>query len=202
VGIESQAEFFEVDCWGLPDPKEVCERLSLLLPQGLFILDAERLAPGAARIGEDVEYVDYTVLFSPDHNADSIADSAQEFEQRESRWVSLARKRGIRYLDSKHTVVGLNQNGQEVSIRLRWALHGSLKVSEAVASVFGMERLRGARIRKERVIFGTPCADVPKTPPQDSDVLDLQGLNMKHVAPERPRTKRTRAETITTPYQE
>jgi hypothetical protein len=112
VGYEGRAENFDVDCTA-PLRKQHLDRANALLPEGIEILDARPLLPGAPKLGRLVAAARYRigVITGIDPWPESDAGLADEIRAGVRRW---------RRLDDGGLLVDLNarqEDGPQLSVK-------------------------------------------------------------------------------------
>jgi len=112
VGHEGQAEAFDVDCTA-PLRKQHLERANDLLPEGVQILDARPLLPGAPKLGRLVAAARYRIgtLGGVAPWPDSEAGLAEEIRSGVRHWQRI---------DDGSLLVELNarqENGPQISVK-------------------------------------------------------------------------------------
>ncbi|WP_242355891.1 MULTISPECIES: TIGR03960 family B12-binding radical SAM protein [unclassified Anaeromyxobacter] len=169
VGVESQAEFMDLELAGELDPAEVAARLAPELPKGLEVLDAQRVEASAPSISESLRAVHYRVEFEGDGwDEVTLSDRVAGFGEADQAVVTRApppKSRGRRRqkvaetkgreIDLKEIVTHLAVEGPgTVAFSLRADPSGSAKPAEVLAAIFGDgEPPRGVKVLKEGVSF-------------------------------------------------
>jgi radical SAM family uncharacterized protein/radical SAM-linked protein len=177
VGVESLCEHIDLEMIGSQDAEDVVTRLAPQLPQGMRVLDAERLDANAPSVGESVRAVHYRAEFSGDSWSErELADRVERFRGAEQSVVTRAappKNRGKkrngkiagkkeREIDLKHIVTHLAVEGpSQVAFSLKADPSGSARPSEVLAAIFGDGAPpRGVKVLKE----GVSLARTPRGP--------------------------------------
>jgi radical SAM family uncharacterized protein/radical SAM-linked protein len=161
VGTESNAEYLDLELFGVQEPAEVARRVRENLPQGFRILSCEALRPGGESLSRIIRGLEYRVELpegAPDAAARlaefTVADEAVVLREREG-------KQPVR-VDLKKSLDRLVAAGpREIRFTLRAGENDAVaRPSELLSALFGAELTRPgvARIVRENAIFGTPAA--------------------------------------------
>jgi radical SAM family uncharacterized protein/radical SAM-linked protein len=189
VGLESTCEHLDLELVGPADAEEVSARLARELPEGLRVLGAERVEPGAPSISEAMRAIHYRVEFPPEGWGESaLAERVEAFMGAERAVVTRAappksrdRKRQQkiagtrrREIDLKEIVTHLAVEGEGlVAFSLRADPSGSAKPAEVLAAIFGDGAPpRGVKVLKEGVSFARTTRAGPEGQPRAPRYLD------------------------------
>jgi radical SAM-linked protein len=189
VGVESTCEHLDLDLLGGADPAEVASRLGRELPQGLCVLEAEVVSPGAPSIAESVRAVHYRADFPQDLWGErALSDRVQAFREAEQAVVTrVAPRKGRdgkrqakvaaprqREIDLKEIVTHLAVEGPgRVAFSLRADPSGSAKPAEVLAAIFGDGAPpRGVKVLKEGVSLARTTRSGSQGPPRAPRYLD------------------------------
>jgi radical SAM family uncharacterized protein/radical SAM-linked protein len=169
VGIESVCEYMDLELLGPAGAADVRERLARELPDGLTVLEASTLGPGAPSIGEALRAVHYRATFEDAAWTEpALAERVAAFEGSNRAVVTRAgapknrnRKRQKvangkrREIDLKEIVTHLAVEGPgTVAFSLRADPSGSARPAEVLAAIFGDGAPpRGVKVLKEGVSF-------------------------------------------------
>ena len=177
VGLESQAEYLDLELVGVQDPTEAARRLGAALPRGLSVLEAYRIDPRTPSLSESVRSVHYRVEFPEGWSAEALAQRIDDFHSAEQSVVRRTapprprdKKRNQRFaaprereIDLKEMVTHLSVEGPgRVAFSLKAGPSGSAKPAEVLAAVFGDGTPpRGVRVLKEGVSFARTPPEMP-----------------------------------------
>ncbi|MGE5459361.1 MAG: TIGR03960 family B12-binding radical SAM protein [Solirubrobacterales bacterium] len=170
VGVESEAEYMDLELVGLHSAADVDVALAGRLPPGLDVLEARELDPRADSISAALRAAHYLADFPQDWAGGDLGDRIAAFEQADRALVRRPppprRKEGRRgeniaqpkakEIDLKHVVTHLALEGERrVAFSLRADPSGSAKPVEVLAAVFGEDGAppRGVKVLKEGVSF-------------------------------------------------
>ncbi|MCD6319291.1 MAG: DUF2344 domain-containing protein, partial [Candidatus Desulfofervidaceae bacterium] len=136
VGIESLAETMDIEIYGDYDPRSLPGRLNPHLPQGLRVLLCEEVPlnaslplPAAQRF-----VVDFSALGLD-------AQKIEDFQKRDSFIWQVLRNGKVRQVDLKKIVKRLMLKGdQKIDIVLLLAPQGSVKITEALSAILGLQK--------------------------------------------------------------
>ncbi|HVP68995.1 MAG TPA: TIGR03960 family B12-binding radical SAM protein [Anaeromyxobacteraceae bacterium] len=175
VGVESSAEYLDLELQGVLDAEEAGRRLGSALPGGLTVLEARRIDPRTPSLSESVRAVHYRVEFPEGWSPEALARRIDGFHSAGQAVVRRAapprprdKKRNHRFaatrereIDLKEMVTHLSVEGSgRVAFSLKAGPSGSAKPAEVLAAVFGDGAPpRGVRVLKEGVSFA-------RTPPE------------------------------------
>jgi radical SAM family uncharacterized protein/radical SAM-linked protein len=189
VGVESTCEHLDLEIMGPADPAEVAARLGRELPEGLRVLEAERIDPGAPSVAESLRAVHFRAEFQGDAwDEESLRRRVTAFQGAEravvTREAPPKAKGGKRHLkvatarqreiDLKQIVTHLAVEGAGVvAFSLRADPSGSAKPAEVLAAIFGDGRPpEGVKILKEGVSFARTTRAGPQGQPRAPRYLD------------------------------
>ncbi|MGD0845561.1 MAG: TIGR03960 family B12-binding radical SAM protein [Geobacteraceae bacterium] len=149
VGVESWAEYFDMEVAAGCGAELVKERLNAILPEGLQILEAAVIPPGSPSLAVILDRVRYRVTLSGAIQADLPA-LADAFLARERYPLRREKKGKVAELDLRKELVELRafDNALEMTIRRG-------KPLEFAAAITGLtpEKLADTRIEKLEVVF-------------------------------------------------
>jgi radical SAM-linked protein len=189
VGVEITCEHLDLELVGPADAAEIGERLGRELPEGLRVLDAQRVDPGAPSISEAMRAIHYRADFPEDlWDEGALAERVAAFlgaeravvtrigrpksrDRKRHQKIAASRQREI---DLKEIVTHLAVDGPgRVTFSLRADPSGSAKPAEVLAAVFGDgETPRGVKVLKEGVSFARTSRAGPEGQPRAPRYLD------------------------------
>jgi radical SAM family uncharacterized protein/radical SAM-linked protein len=189
VGVESTCEHLDLELVGPADAAEIGERLGRELPEGLRVLDAQRVDPGAPSISEAMRAIHYRADFPEDlWDEGALAERVAAFlgaeravvtrigrpksrDRKRHQKIAASRQREI---DLKEIVTHLAVDGPgRVTFSLRADPSGSAKPAEVLAAVFGDDETpRGVKVLKEGVSFARTSRAGPEGQPRAPRYLD------------------------------
>jgi radical SAM family uncharacterized protein/radical SAM-linked protein len=189
VGVESTCEHLDLELVGPADAAEIGERLGRELPEGLRVLDAQRVDPGAPSISEAMRAIHYRADFAGDlWDEAALAERVAAFlgaeravvtrigrpksrDRKRHQKIAASRQREI---DLKEIVTHLAVEGTgRVTFSLRADPSGSAKPAEVLAAIFGDgEPPRGVKVLKEGVSFARTTRAGPEGQPRAPRYLD------------------------------
>ncbi len=156
TGMISEAEFFDIDCEGQPDPAESIRKLERYLPRGAELLEATLLPYGTPAINEVLQANEYEVNLGQAAQDSTWASAIEEYEQKEIVPVRILRKRKVKVLDLRAFVENLELvDDGIISLTIKVARSGGVKTSEVLAAIFGIENATPKRITKTKVQLGS-----------------------------------------------
>jgi radical SAM family uncharacterized protein/radical SAM-linked protein len=189
VGVESTCEHLDLDLVGAADPEDVARRLGVELPEGLRVLGAEIVEPGAPSISEAMRAIHYRAEFAQElWDEATLAERVAAFQSVERSVVTRStppksrdRKRQHkvaasrqREIDLKEIVTHLALEGPAgVAFSLRADPSGSAKPAEVLAAIFGNGGPpRGVKVLKEGVSFARTTRAGSQEQPRAPRYLD------------------------------
>jgi radical SAM family uncharacterized protein/radical SAM-linked protein len=166
VGVESRAEYMDVELSEALPPEEFARRLGPNLPEGFRYLDGTPSSSAAPSLQQAIEAMEWHAAV-PGADAAAVAGAVAAFLSRESvpvvrdrtpakrpgRGRSKGRALPPRTIDLRQVVESIAADGDRVVFRLKSAQDGTARPSEVLAAVLGEERAAGVRLAKEAVRF-------------------------------------------------
>jgi radical SAM-linked protein len=170
VGVESEAEYMDLELLGPHEPGPVADLLAARLPEGLDVVEARLLAPKSESISAAMRTAHYLADFPDNWGPAELGARIAAFEDASRSVVQRSapprRKDGrraekfaqpkAREIDLKDVVTHLALEGERrVAFSLRADPSGSAKPVEVLAAVFGEDGMppRGVKVLKEGVSF-------------------------------------------------
>lgn len=161
MGTESQAEYLDLELYGLQEPEHVAAHVRRELPAGLRLLDCERIDGKSAALNQTIRGIEYLVELP--EGAPEAAEKVAGFAARDS--VRILREREGKTpaaIDLKHGVESLRAlSTTELSFTLRAGEgEATARPAELLRELFGAEWAQPgvARLQRVAVIFGAPKA--------------------------------------------
>ena len=168
VGIESRAEYVDLEFTRPIDAAQVAALLGAQLPPAFPLLAAEAVGPKSPSLNAAIGEMVYLARFPDGVDPQALERSAAAFEAAERWEIKRELKktgRGIKVIELRGLVRGLRVAGpREVEFRLKAGSGSSAKPSEVVASVFGS--CGPGRLSKTEVRFVE--APAPESKPPDA----------------------------------
>jgi len=167
VGIESRAEFFDLELLGEVDPAEVARALEPQWPHGFALLELSRIDRKAPSLSESIAEQRYRVRLPESVTVDELSARLVAFHaaptlpiSRKDRSDAPSNSRRPvpprRSIDVKAAVVKLEEAGpRELLLSLKAGREASARPSEVLQALFGPEQPvpTGIRLAKEDVSF-------------------------------------------------
>jgi len=149
VGVESWAEYFDMEIAAGFGAKAVMERLNEVLPEGIRILEASTVPPGSPSLAVIIDSVRYLITL-PDSVRRDLPALADAFLALETFPLHREKKGKVMDLDLRHELVVLRADDNALEMTIRRG-----KPLEFAAAVTGLSpsELADARIEKLEVIF-------------------------------------------------
>jgi radical SAM-linked protein len=159
VGIESRAEYLDVELFGVQQPDEIALRVRAELPEGFELLACEPLDRAAPALNQSIRGIEYRV---------ELPDAAPDAEERLAAFALQPEAFVLREREGKRPVrIDLKAAAFDLAADGPRGLRFTLKAGEAEAvarpaelltALFGAESVRPgvARLVREKVVFGAP----------------------------------------------
>jgi radical SAM family uncharacterized protein/radical SAM-linked protein len=170
VGVESEAEYLDLELLGHHEAGAVADLLAARLPEGLDVLEARLLPPKADSISAAMRAAHYLADFPDNWGPAELGARIAAFEdasrsvvqrpapprRKDGRRTEKFAQPKAREIDLKDVVTHLALEGERrVAFSLRADPSGSAKPVEVLAAVFGEDGMppRGVKVLKEGVSF-------------------------------------------------
>lgn len=149
VGVESWAEYFDMEIAAGYSADRVLQELNATLPSGIQILDAAEIPLRAAALSVIMDKIRYRVTL-PDHHGMDLPGCAARFLARESFSLQREKKGRVTEIDLRQELHALTTSGNTLEMLVERG-----KPLEFAAAITGLSAadLTGARIEKLEVIF-------------------------------------------------
>ena len=207
TGVQSEAEYMDIDCLGPEDPKHVAELLGKFLPAGIFMINGEEITMKHPSINGSLRSMSYRASFAQVLSAQELRAKVEQFLASPSVLVRVIRKGKSRFLDAKENIVDVAVVGGNLHVKLSFSNNGAtMKVFEALGAVVGSELAKQSSVMKvaaelvEESLGGPPVS--PLKVDSHVDVLDLTDLSIRGGFAAKDSGRRTRGAAILVPYAE
>ena len=159
VGIESEAEYLDVELFGEQDAAQVARCIGAELPEGLFLLSCEQLEPGAASLNRTIRAIEYRADLG--QGAPDAVEKVAAFAAGPDATIARSREgKSAIAIDLKKSVDGLLAEGPRL---LRFILRTGdgeavARPAELLGAVLGSEMARPGAVRllRQRAVFEPP----------------------------------------------
>lgn len=151
VGVESWAEYFDMDIDAGFGAGKVKERLNAILPEGVLILDAKAIPPGSPSLAMIIDRVSYRVTL-PGSIQVNLPALAEAFLASETFPYRREKKGKVMELDLRREMVALHACGNALEMTVR---RGKPLEFAAAVTALPLPKLADARIEKLRVFFAS-----------------------------------------------
>ncbi len=167
VGVESRAEFLDVELSEPLPPEELARRLGPTLPEGFRLVAAEPSSSAATSLQQAIGAMEWHASL-PGAGAGELEGAVARFLARETvpvvrerstaakrpgRGRGKARPHPVRSIDLRQVVETIAAEGDRLVFQLKSGQEGTARPTEVVAAVLGEERAAVARLSKEGVTF-------------------------------------------------
>jgi len=159
VGVESWAEYLDMELVTGPRPEEVRDRLNATLPGGMRIVEAVVIPPGTPSLSVLMDKVRYRITL-PEKAPQDLPARAEAFLTLDSFPLRREKKGRVQEYDLRHELAGLTIDGPSLELTI-----GRGKPLEYAAAITGLspQELADAHIEKLDVLF------------KESSISPLQG---------------------------
>jgi radical SAM family uncharacterized protein/radical SAM-linked protein len=183
TGITSEAEYFEVECAGFPEPHRYIAELNRFLPEGVRVQQGEQLRAKTPPFNELLDNTRFRVTWpSPPSGA---REAVAGFLARDTVPVRIRRKRKGKVVDARACIRDVQLCGNEAEVTLAFGRGGTLKIGEALAALFGRDAATGAKVHKQAVTLrASPHPPLARQPSPPGIPLDLTDLADRHHRPD------------------
>jgi radical SAM family uncharacterized protein/radical SAM-linked protein len=151
VGVESWAEYFDMEIAAGFGAEMVKERLNAILPEGVLILDASAIPPDSPSLAVIIDRVSYRVTL-PESIQVNLPALADAFLARETFPLRREKKGRVVELDLRRELVDLHSCGNALEMTVR---RGKPLDFAAAVTALPLSMLAGVRIDKLRVFFAS-----------------------------------------------
>jgi radical SAM-linked protein len=201
TGIESQAEYLEVECFGCPEPRALAESIKPFLPDGISILDVEDVDWKQPVFNELLRATTYRVRPPAERDESWLRERVLAFLEQERCVVRVLRKGKPRLLEARRLVLDAAAVAGALQLTIAFGHEGTIKIGEAVAAVLGPDEARRCRILKESVSLGDSQRPLGSREEPFGPYLDLVTISSRERAAAGPVQKTDRAGRVV-PYAE
>jgi radical SAM family uncharacterized protein/radical SAM-linked protein len=165
VGVESRAEYLDLELYGLHRPDQVAEQIRGELPGGFRLLEVAPLPKGAPSLNQCIRGIRYLAEL-PEGAADAAERVAAFAARSEAVVTRLREDKPPQRIDLKAAVTALTAIGpRAVRFTLRAGeSEASARPGELLGELFGADLVKPgvARILREEAIFGAPAPVTPR----------------------------------------
>ena len=159
VGTESEAEYLDVELYGVQEPEHVAEHIRRQLPGGFRLLSCERIDKATNPLSQSIRAIEYRA-FLPDGAPEADARVTSFSAQPEAAVVRVREGKPSQHIDLKAAVSKLSAAGpREVRFTLRAGEgEATARPGELLSALFGADWVKPgvARLVRENVVFGAP----------------------------------------------
>ena len=152
LGVEADDEPVRLELEPPQAPAHVQARLGAQLPDGIRLLSARELSPGAK---PRVVAVAYEAELPRDAPAEADVESLLA---RDAIAVERVRPKGRRTIDLRPALAAMALEGRRLRFELLVAAEGTPTPTEVVAALLDDRAAAGARYRRTKVTLAAPCA--------------------------------------------
>jgi radical SAM-linked protein len=149
VGVESFAEYLDIEVSAGAGPECIKERLNAALPEGIEVTEAWVIPAKAPSLSSMTERIRYRVIL-PENFESDLEKSSAAFLSSDSHPFKRDKKGGVQEYDLRHELHSLHIEGKTLEMEIRRG-----KPLEFVSAITGIpiEELVDCRIEKLEVIF-------------------------------------------------
>lgn len=150
VGVESCAEYLDIDVVSGFSPEELLNAMNRALPEGVAVLEAWRINHSDPALSVIMDRVRYRVTLPENIGIIDLQSAAGQFMALDSHPFSRVKKNGEQRYDLRHELFELSVDGNSLTMVI-----GRGKPLEFASAITGLEikALEDSRIEKLEVIF-------------------------------------------------
>ncbi len=127
VGQTSEAEYLELVLDQDMDASQVLGLVAAALPPELSALDIEVVPERTKALTGMIRFADYLITLPVDADQQALQQRIEGFQQAESEFIEIERKRGIKQVDIKPLVKDLRLDGNQIYACLATGGEGNLR---------------------------------------------------------------------------
>jgi len=207
TGVQSEAEYMDVDCIGNADARAVAELLRPYLPDGIFIINGEQIGLKSPTINSALYATSYRASFAGEISTEELREKTAAFMATESVLVKVIRKLKPRFLDARENVLDAAVVGQNLHVKLGFTNNGATtKVFEALGAIVGPDLAKNAQVMKVSAEIGEEnlgAAPIQPMVVEDCvEVIDLTQLSVRARQAEKSSGRSGKGAVILVPYAE
>jgi radical SAM-linked protein len=156
LGMESVAEYFEVELTREMEPSVFIERMNRALPEGIKILGAQKIEKAPKSLMSIVAWSSYAVTF-PDEGEPKDAEARiQAFLEEKEIWTTRRRKKKkqmvSKQVEIRQWIDAIAWEGETLYMTLKTGSNGNLKPEEVLPVLFpemAMPQIKRLEIYRE-----------------------------------------------------
>ena len=147
VGVESEAEYLELELIEHLSPQEIKQKLNQTLPEGLEIVEVREISPKAPAITQQISSIDYLAII-PDQLKPRISqEKLNQFISAEQFLIEQKREKGNRELDLKQKIKFIQITPEkDLKFSILVSEGPGVKPQEVLENIFGFEAEELAQI--------------------------------------------------------
>ena len=151
VGASSDDELVDIELHRVMDPQEVLHLLAEQLPRGLTAVDVMIRGQNSDRLGKALGGALWQAKMAMDPR--EIEAAVARYVETPTWILQRRRKKRVNEVDLKTLAMDFWPEDGLVRFRLRTPAEGSIKPSEALASIFGEEAIKELQLHKLKSLF-------------------------------------------------
>ena len=148
LGIESRGEYLDCEIADGQDLRIIKDNMNRVSCDGFSIVSVRELTEGAAKVMAAVRYASYLIRFDPAIPDETIKDSVEQLQKKDSYFVFKKTKKKEQEVDILPQIVSLSYGDRVLSLVLRAGGDQNIK-AETVANVFF--NLMGIDYHREKI---------------------------------------------------
>lgn len=140
LGLESEAEYFEVELAEDMKPADFVERMNAALPEGIRILRADRIENAPKSLMSIVAWAQYAVQYPEEGKPDHAEARTEAFLKEKEIWTTRRRKKKkqivSKQVEIRQWIDSLVWEGDTMKMVLKTGSNGNLKPEEVLPILF------------------------------------------------------------------
>ncbi len=135
LGFTSQAEYLDLDVVDDID-RDFTDKMNRSLPSGLEIIEYKVFFRSVSPLNRSIDLASYFVEWGDQGDKEDMGICMAKFMKKNSHRVMVCRKKNMKELDIRDSVVEMSQNSKGVNLVIRFGLQGTPRLDEILQAVF------------------------------------------------------------------
>jgi len=132
LGIESIAEYVDIELNHEVDPDDLYKALDNNSPKGFNFKGAKQFELGAPKLMAWLELADYTIENIEDKEYDKLNEAIEEFLNKEEIFIEKRRKKRVLKVNIRSYIHSIELESKQIKVKLQTGQRGNLKVSKFI----------------------------------------------------------------------
>ncbi len=135
LGFTSQAEYLDLDVINYVD-RDFKDKMNRYLPSGLEIVAYKIFLQNISPLNRSIDLASYFVEWEDRDHQEDMNIYMDRFMKKNSYRMMVRRKKNVKELDVRDSVVEMSQNGKGIKLVMRLGLQGTPRLDEVMQAVF------------------------------------------------------------------